>query len=133
MTATDTELTGPHAAGSLADRLGALAGALCAVHCAASIPLAGLMSTDLASMLGHEAELVLFSIAGVLLVVSSVHGYRHHRSLGIMASFAFCVALWLTGTFLAPEALEGVLHVGAALGLAITHLISLRRLRACAH
>lgn len=134
MMAPESQLDDVRGTGHLADRLGALAGALCAVHCAATIPAAGLLSTDLAAILGHELELFLFSIAAVLLVISAVHGYRHHRSLGIMAAFALCVVTWLVGTFAAPEPLEGVLHVGAAIGLATTHLVSLRRIRStCAH
>jgi len=133
MMAPESQLQDAHEGGHLADRMGALAGALCAIHCAATIPLAGVMSGGMAAIFGHEAELLLFGIAGVLLVLSAAHGYRHHRSRGIVLAFGLCALTWLAGTFLAPEPLEGVLHLSAAVGLAATHLVSLRRLRACAH
>jgi hypothetical protein len=116
------------------DRVGAFAGALCAIHCAATIPLAGLLSSnEVGRLFGHGAELVFFGVAILLVIASSVHGYRHHRSLGILAAFAASFALWACGTFFASGALESALHVSAAIGLATTHVVSLRRLRACAH
>lgn len=117
----------------LTDRLGALAGAVCAVHCAATIPLAGLLSADAAFLFGHEAEWVFVAVAAGFVLLSSVHGYRHHRSWSIPLAFAASFALWLAGTFFASGFFESALHVAAALGLAATHVVSFRRLRRCRH
>ncbi len=120
----------------LTDRLGALAGAICAVHCAATVPLAGLLATTdvgLGVFFGHESEWVFVAIAAVFVLLSSVHGFRHHRSWAIPLAFAASFAVWIAGTWLASGALESVLHVTAALGLAITHIVSYRRLTSCQH
>jgi hypothetical protein len=117
----------------LTDRLGAIAGVLCAIHCAATIPVAGLMSADLGAVFGHEAEWFFVSVAGIFVLLSSVHGYRHHRSWAILVAFAASFAIWVVGTVFATGSVEVALHVAAAVGLATTHLVSLRRLKSCDH
>ncbi len=117
----------------LTDRLGAIAGAICAVHCAATVPVAGLLSADVGGLFGHEAEWLFVGIAAVFVLLSSVHGYRHHRSWAIPAAFAASFALWVLGTVFAAGPVEAGLHVAAATGLAVTHLVSLRRLQSCRH
>ncbi len=107
---------------------------LCAVHCAATVPLASVLSTSqVGRLFGHGAEALFFSVAVLLVVASSIHGYRHHRSVGILLAFAASFALWATGSLFATGALEATLHVSAGVGLATTHLVSLKRLRGCAH
>jgi hypothetical protein len=119
---------------TVTDRVGAFAGVLCAIHCAATVPLAGLLSSSqVARFLGHGSELVFFTVAVLLVLASSIHGYRHHRSIGILCGFALSFALWVAGSLFATGTLESVLHVSAAVGLATTHLVSLKRLRSCSH
>lgn len=114
----------------LADRLGASASLLCALHCAllpiavAAVPALGL---GLLGGVGFERGFTLF--ATVLAVATLVSGYRRHRTLGaLMFLVPGVLALWF-GAF-GPLGHEGVVHavvmtVGGTL-VAAAHLLNIR-------
>ncbi|MBU6198954.1 MAG: MerC domain-containing protein [Xanthomonadaceae bacterium] len=91
----------PPAAGltGAADRLGAAASLLCAVHCAA-LPflLALLPALGLGFLASHGFERVFIACASALAVTMAVHGYRRHRTAWVFGLLVpGLVLLWLGG------------------------------------
>lgn len=113
-----------------ADRLGAVASFLCAIHCAllpfviAVLPLLGL------SFLGsHRFEEVFVSCACVLAASALISGYRrHHRRLPMFFAVPGLLLLVLGVTFLHGGSLmvHSVLVTTGGLLVATAHFINLR-------
>ena len=114
----------------LADRLGASASLVCALHCAllplaiAAVPTLGL---SLAGEIGFERGFTVF--ATVLAAATLVSGYRRHRTLGaLMFLVPGVLAIWF-GAF-GPLGHDDVVHavvmaVGGTL-VAAAHLLNIR-------
>lgn len=82
-----------------ADRVGATASLLCAVHCAA-LPFlfAVLPVLGLGFLASHGFERGFIACASVLAVAMAVRGYRHHREARVFALLVPGLAmLWLGG------------------------------------
>jgi hypothetical protein len=71
----------PHSlVGRLADRFGATASFLCAVHCAAlPLVLAALPALGLSFLANHRFERGFIAFASVLATTTFIMGYRRHR------------------------------------------------------
>lgn len=139
-----------------ADRIGALASTVCAVHCAvcALLPVA-FGALGLGFLLGHEAEWGFTLIAVFFAAAALVAGWRRHRSRGV----ALLLMLGIVG-LLVSRGVEGatedhaenghdhaqavdhhdgeaghlagtVVGVVAGLVLLAGHLLSLRATRGC--
>jgi hypothetical protein len=115
---------------NIADRIGATASFLCAIHCAALpfvlaiLPLLGL--SFLADH-GFERGFVLF--ASALALVALVNGYRrHHRSLPLRLAFPGLALLVIGVTFAESYSIvaHSVLVTCGGLLVASAHFFNLR-------
>lgn len=129
----------PHEPGSaaqgsvapLADRVGATASFLCAMHCAAlPFVFALLPAVGLGFLADHRFEHWFIVFATVLAVTTLVRGYRRHRAPQALALLApGLVLLWLGGFVFDLETWGGWHAMLVALGgssVAAAHLINLR-------
>jgi hypothetical protein len=115
----------------LADRVGATASLLCAVHCAAlPFVLALLPALGLGFLADHGFEHGFIACASVFAVVTLIYGYRRHR---VRRAFIFLLpglALLWAGGFMFDASDTLVLHATlVALGgtcVALAHLTNLR-------
>lgn len=82
-----------------ADRLGATASLLCAVHCATLPFLLGVLpALGLGFLASHSFERAFIACASVLALAMTVHGYRRHRDARAFALLVpGLVLLWLGG------------------------------------
>src|ERR1700755_1189889 len=82
-----------------ADRLGAMASFLCAVHCALlPFVLAALPAFGLGFLADHGFEHGFIFCATLLALVTLVHGYRRHRARRALALLIpGLVLLWIGG------------------------------------
>jgi hypothetical protein len=129
---------------SLADRIGAMASFLCAIHCAAlPFVLALLPLLGLGFLADHRFERGFVMFACALALVSLISGYRHHhRSLPLFLALPG-LALLITGVTFAENysiALHSALVTCGRLLVASAHFVNLRTHRAfhvhgpqCAH
>jgi hypothetical protein len=129
---------------SLADRLGATASFLCAIHCAAlPFVLAVLPLLGLSFLADHAFERGFVLFASALALISLITGYRrHHQPLPLMLALPG-LALLITGVTFAENysiALHSVLVTCGGLLVASAHFVNLRKHRAthvhgpqCAH
>jgi len=121
----------------LADRLGALASFLCAIHCAllpfvlALLPLLGL-----SFLADHGFERGFVSFACVLALVSLINGYRrHHRPLPLYLALPG-LALLLMGVTFAENysiVLHSVMVTCGGMLVAAGHFTNLRLDRQAGH
>ncbi|BBD79661.1 hypothetical protein ALSL_0997 [Aerosticca soli] len=120
----------------MADRLGALASFLCAIHCAllpfvlALLPLFGL-----GFLADHRFERGFVVFACLLALLSLGHGYRrHHRPRPLLLALPG-LALLLLGVTLAEGsiAVHSTLVTCGGLLVACGHWVNLRTDRAYAH
>lgn len=83
----------------VADRLGAAASLLCAVHCAAlPFVLALLPALGLGFLANHGFERAFIACASALAVTMAVHGYRRHRAARVFALLVpGLLLLWIGG------------------------------------
>jgi len=119
-----------HATAHLADRVGALASFLCAVHCAAlPFVLALLPAVSLGFLADHGFERGFILCASVLASVALIYGYRRHRAFRALAWLAPGLALLWTGGFALDAGVSQVWHaVFVALGgscVALAHLTNM--------
>lgn len=129
---------------SLADRVGAIASFLCAIHCAAlPFVLALLPFVGLEFLADHAFERGFVLFASALATVSLVIGYRrHHRPLALLLALPG-LALLIMGVTFAEHygiALHSVMVTCGGLLVAGAHFVNLRTHRAlhvhtaqCAH
>lgn len=114
----------------LADRVGATASVLCAVHCAAlPFVLALLPLLGLGFLAGHVFERVFVACAAALAMVVLVVGYRHHHRLLPLVLAGPALALLLAGVCVDLDADVLVHTVLVTMGgslLAVAHLLNLR-------
>lgn len=129
---------------SLADRIGATASFLCAIHCAAlPFVLALLPFLGLGFLASHGFERGFVMFASALALFSLVSGFRHHRRpLALLLALPGLALLILGVTF--AENYSIVLHstmvTCGGLLVAAAHFVNLRTHRAmhvhgpqCAH
>lgn len=117
-----------------ADRLGATASLLCAIHCAAlPFVLALLPALGLGFLANHGFERGFILCASALAVVMAVAGYRRHRAA---RAFAFLlpglVLLWLGGfAFDLDHATlwHSLFVVAGGTCVALAHVVNLRLAR----
>jgi hypothetical protein len=133
----DATPTPPNRWWNLADRVGATASFLCAIHCAALpfvlaiLPLLGL--SFLADH-GFERGFVLF--ASTLALIALVNGYRrHHRSLPLRLALPGLTLLVMGVTFAENYSLmlHAVLVTCGGLLVASAHFVNLRFDRVYGH
>ncbi|WP_430390941.1 MerC domain-containing protein [Dyella sp. 20L07] len=129
---------------SLADRVGATASFLCAIHCAAlPFVLAILPLLGLGFLADHRFERGFVMFACALALVSLISGYRHHhRGLPLFLALPG-LTLLITGVTFAEGysiALHSVLVTCGGFLVAAAHFVNLRTHRAlhvhgpqCAH
>ena len=117
-----------------ADRVGATASFLCALHCAA-LPfiLALLPAMGLAFLADHAFEHWFIAFATVLAVTMLVRGYRRHRAPQALYLLGpGLLLLWLGGFVFELESF-GLLHAALVfLGgscVALAHVVNLRLVR----
>lgn len=122
---------------NLADRVGATASFLCAIHCAllpfviAILPLIGL-----SFLADHAFERAFVLCASALAMVALVSGYRrHHRSLPLRLALPGLTLLVLGVTFAENYSivLHSVLVTCGGLLLASAHFVNLRLHRQHSH
>lgn len=129
---------------SLADRVGAVASFLCAIHCAAlPFVLALLPFLGLSFLASHSFERGFVMFASALALFSLVTGYRQHRRpLALMLALPGLVLLIMGVTFAENYsiALHSVMVTCGGLLVAAGHFVNLRTHRAlhvhnaqCAH
>lgn len=111
----------------LLDRLGVLASAACAVHCALGLLLA--TAAGVGGLFGDErVELGLVVVALLIAVASVTSAYRRHRRRTPLALLALGVALITAARTL--EVAETAFSVAGAMALIAMHTTNLRALRA---
>ncbi|MGN2244432.1 MerC domain-containing protein [Frateuria sp. GZRR33] len=114
----------------IADRFGALASFLCAIHCAAlPFVLAVLPLVGLEFLADHRFERAFVVFACALALVTLVKGYRRHRRPGSLLLAFPGLSLLLLGVTVAeryPIALHSVLVTCGGLLLASAHFVNLR-------
>jgi len=119
---------------SLADRLGATASFLCAIHCAAlPFVLALLPVLGLGFLADHGFERGFVMFAGALATATLVSAYRHHRQpLPLLLALPGLVLLIAGVTFAENYsiALHSVLVTCGGLLVASAHFVNLRKHRA---
>ncbi|PWK85273.1 MerC domain-containing protein [Fulvimonas soli] len=121
----------------IADRIGATASFLCAIHCAAlPFVLALLPLVGLEFLADHRFERGFVVFACALALLSLGNGYRrHHRPLALMLALPG-LALLLLGVTVAEDysiGLHSVLVTCGGLLVAGAHFVNLRTDRAHAH
>lgn len=120
-----------------ADRIGAIASFLCAIHCAAlPFVLALLPLLGLEFLADHRFERAFVLFACALALVSLIGGYRrHHRPLSLLLALPG-LALLLLGVTVAEQysiAMHSVLVTCGGLLVAAGHFINLRSNRLHRH
>lgn len=115
---------------AIADRFGATASFLCAVHCALlPLVIAVLPSLGLAFLADHVLERGFIAFACLLAATMLLLGYRRHRRLNALALLLPAVLLLLAGVLVDIEhavvAHAWLVSTGGSL-LALAHLVNLR-------
>jgi len=115
----------------LADRIGAVASFLCALHCAAlPFVLALLPALGLGFLADHGFERGFIVCASLLALVTLVYGYRRHHTRRALAFLLPALALLWIGGFVFDLHSVPVWHsllvaLGGS-GVALAHLTNLR-------
>ena len=115
----------------LADRVGAAASFLCALHCAAlPFVLAVLPALGLGFLADHLFERIFIACASGFALTVLLHGYRRHRDARALAFLVPGLLLLWIGGFLLDGHTTAALHaVLVALGgscVALAHVTNLR-------
>ena len=123
--------------GHSADRLGATASFLCALHCAVlPFVLAVLPAVSLTFLADHLFERVFISVASCLALGVLLLGYRQHRNrLPLSVLLCGLIPLWIGGFLLDGHNVIGLHALLVAFGgscLAVAHIINIRVRRAAA-
>jgi hypothetical protein len=119
------------ALGDVADRVGATASFLCAVHCAAlPFVFALLPALGLGFLANHAFERWFIAFATLLALTMLIRGYRRHgEPLALGLLLPGLVLLWLGGYVFEPESAGAWHAVLVAIGgsaVALAHLVNLR-------
>jgi len=114
----------------IADRFGAIASFLCAIHCAAlPFVLAVLPLVGLEFLADHRFERAFVMFACALALLTLINGYRRHRRpMSLMLAFPG-LTLLLLGVTVAEQytvALHSVLVTCGGVLLASAHFVNLR-------
>ena len=115
----------------LADRVGATASFLCALHCAA-LPflLAVLPTLGLGFLADHAFERVFIACASALALTVLIRGYRvHHSARALLLLAPGLALLWLGGFLIDGHDAIGLHALLVSIGggcLALAHLTNLR-------
>jgi hypothetical protein len=115
------------------DRLGAVLGFACAIHCMVVPLLLGVLPALGLGFLADEAvDHTIVAIATASAAIAAVIGWRAHHDARVVLCFGGSVAL----LFVAHAVGEGTagaraLSVAGGIGLALTHLWNTRRSRSC--
>lgn len=115
----------------VADRVGATASFLCALHCAAlPFVLTVLPALGLGFLGDHRFERVFIAFASVLALTTLVRGYRRHRMPGALCLLAPGLVLLWTGAWIFDTESSPFLHASlvtlGGCGLALAHIVNLR-------
>jgi len=115
----------------VADRVGAAASFLCAVHCAAlPFVLTVLPALGLGFLGDHRFERIFIACASALALGSLIRGYRRHRVASALWIAAVGITLLWTGAWLFDSGESPLLHAGlVTLGgccVALAHILNLR-------
>ncbi|MEP7043052.1 MAG: MerC domain-containing protein [Dokdonella sp.] len=114
----------------LADRFGATASFLCAVHCAAlPLVIAVLPALGLGFLADHRFERTFVAFASVLALTTLITGYRRHQRFRAFWFLAPGLLLLLAGMVIDHEDGASLHAVLVALGgtlVALSHLTNLR-------
>ncbi|MGA9334418.1 MAG: MerC domain-containing protein [Rudaea sp.] len=127
-----------HTLARVADRIGATASFLCAIHCAAlPFVLTLLPILGLGFLASHTFEQIFIVCASLLATTTLAHGFRHHRVRGpLLLLFPGLTLLW-TGGFLfhvhAGLNIHAVLVATGGSCVALAHLLNMRMVRGHAH
>jgi len=124
----------PRGMAGLADRIGAAASFLCALHCAAlPFALAVLPALGLSFLADHAFERVFIAAASTLALIILIRGYRQHhgtRALSLLAPGL--VLLWIGGFLVDGHDTIGMHALLVSIGgscVALAHLTNLRLAR----
>jgi len=125
-----------HTLARAADRVGATASLLCALHCAAlPFVLAVLPTLGLGWLADHLFERIFIAIASAFALTVLIRGYRLHRSPRPLAWLLPGLALlWLGGYVVDGHDTIGLHALLVSVGgscLALAHVINLRTGDAC--
>jgi hypothetical protein len=115
----------------VADRVGATASFLCALHCAAlPFVLTVLPALGLSFLSDHRFEHVFIAFASVLALTALIRGYRRHRVAAALCLLApGLILLWTGGWFFDTGSAPIVHAVLVALGggcVALAHIVNMR-------
>ncbi len=115
----------------IADRVGATASFLCAVHCAAlPFVLAVLPALGLGFLADHKFERVFIACASGLALVALIRGYhRHHVASPLCIAVAGLILLWAGAWIFDAEsslALHATLVTIGGCSVAFAHMRNLR-------
>lgn len=114
-----------------ADRLGATASFLCALHCAAlPFVLTVLPALGLSFLGDHRFERIFIAFASVLALTTLIRGYRKHRVPAALFLLTPGLILLWTGGWIFDTGSAPILHATlVALGgccLALAHIVNMR-------
>lgn len=123
-----------HTVAHVADRVGATASFLCAIHCALlPFVLALLPILGLGFLASHLFEQIFIVCASALAVTTLAHGYRHHRvGTPLWLLVPGLLLLWLGGFLFHVHAglnLHAVLVAAGGGCVAVAHVWNLRLAR----
>lgn len=115
----------------VADRVGATASLLCALHCAAlPFVLTVLPALGLGFLGDHRFERVFIAFASVLALTTLIRGYRRHRMPGALSLLVPGLILLWTGGWIFDTGSAPVLHAAlVTLGgscVALAHFVNMR-------
>ena len=117
------------------DRVGAMASAICAVHCLLTGAAFGLLSVMGLGFIGSPpAELAFLVVTLSVGTLAVVHGHRKHHSVVPSLFFVGGLASWLTGHLAFRHGTYGgtAFAVMGGLGLVTFHVLNQRLARRCA-
>jgi hypothetical protein len=115
----------------IADRVGATASFLCAVHCAAlPFVLALLPALGLSFLADHKFERIFIACASCLALVALIRGYRrHHVASALFIAVPGLILLWVGAWIFDAEsslALHATLVATGGCCVALAHILNLR-------
>jgi len=114
----------------LADRFGATASFLCAIHCAAlPLVIAALPALGLGFLADHRFERTFIAFASVLALTTLITGYRRHQRFSAFWFLGPGLLLLLAGMVIDHEdgaSLHAVLVAVGGTLVALAHLTNLR-------